>query len=84
MMEGVSLGDVVRVTKGRYFGAEADLSRKITDVVKDNRDVTPGALFAAFRGAKIRRAQLNPRSVGRRRCLQHSEKRTLTNVPISR
>ena len=52
-MKPFQLRDVVRATGGRFFGDEASLEREIAFVTSDSRTAGPGALFVAFKGARV-------------------------------
>lgn len=52
-MENITLRDIVRVSNGRYFGEQASLDQPVTKIIRDHRETVPGALFCAFRGAKV-------------------------------
>ena len=52
-MKPFLLRDAVAATGGRFCGSEADLDRQITFVTSDSRTAGPGALFVAFKGARV-------------------------------
>ena len=51
-MKNVCLQDIVNVTRGQYHGDPALLSRPVSLVARDSREVKPGALFLAFLGER--------------------------------
>ena len=52
-MKPFLLGEAVRAMDGRFYGDEAALSRTVTRVTTDSRDAGEGALFIAFKGARV-------------------------------
>lgn len=52
-MRPFTVGDAVRATGGRYYGDEAALTRQVTGAESDSRKIEPGALFVAYRGARV-------------------------------
>jgi UDP-N-acetylmuramoyl-tripeptide--D-alanyl-D-alanine ligase len=53
VMKPLTLDTIARVTGGRYIGEDALRSAMITGVVRDNREVAPGNLFACIPGARV-------------------------------
>lgn len=45
--------DALNACGGQFFGGEAALDREVTTVTSDSRTIAPGALFVAFRGARV-------------------------------
>lgn len=52
-MRNMTIAAVTKACGGRYCGPESWLDREISCVVRDNREVTKGAMFAAFVGARF-------------------------------
>ena len=52
-MKPYLLRDALAAAGGRYFGDDAALDREVTFVTSDSRTAAPGALFVAFRGARV-------------------------------
>ena len=52
-MKPFLLRDAVNATGGRFYGDEAALDREVTFVTSDSRTAAPGALFVAFKGARV-------------------------------
>ncbi len=52
-MKPVSLEKIAEVTGGKYCGAPEFSQRLITGVVRDNREVRPGNLFACIVGERV-------------------------------
>ena len=52
-MKPFVLRDALTAAGGRYFGEEAALDREVTLVTSDSRTAAPGALFVAFKGARV-------------------------------
>lgn len=52
-MRNMTIAAVTKACGGRYCGPESWLDREISCVVRDNREVTKDAMFAAFVGARF-------------------------------
>ena len=52
-MKPFTLKQVVEAVNGRYYGDAAALDREIVAVTSDSRTAGDGALFVAFRGARV-------------------------------
>ena len=52
-MKPFLLKDALAACGGRYMGDEAALEREVTFVTSDSRTAGPGALFVAFKGARV-------------------------------
>ena len=52
-MRNMTIAAVTKACGGRYCGPESWLDREISSVVRDNREVTKDAMFAAFVGARF-------------------------------
>ncbi len=52
-MKLLTVEKAAEVTGGRYVGPETGKCARIESVVRDNREVTPGALFVCIRGERV-------------------------------
>ena len=52
-MRAFTVRDALRATGGRYYGGEAALDALVTGAESDSRKIGPGALFVAYRGARV-------------------------------
>lgn len=52
-MKNMTISNLVKASKGTYFGPEGKLNEVITGVVRDNREVQKGNLFVPFKGEKV-------------------------------
>lgn len=52
-MRAFTVADAVRATGGSYRGDAAGLERRILSACSDSRQAGPGALFVAYRGARV-------------------------------
>ena len=52
-MKTFTVKDALNAVSGRYYGPESALNDFVTHVSSDSRDITSGALFVAFRGARV-------------------------------
>lgn len=52
-MKEFTIEEAVRAVEGRYFGDANALKQQISFVTSDSRTVTPGALYIAFKGARV-------------------------------
>lgn len=52
-MPGLTLEVIARVCEGRFVGKEVQRGLVITGVVRDNRDIEEGNLFAAIKGERV-------------------------------
>ena len=52
-MRAFTVRQALEATGGRYFGPESALDARIIRVSSDSRDIGPGTLFVAFKGARV-------------------------------
>lgn len=52
-MRAFTIADALRATGGKYFGDEAALKNEIRFATSDSRTAGEGALFVAYRGARV-------------------------------
>ena len=52
-MKTFTVKEALEAVGGRYYGPESALNDIVTAVSTDSRDIAPGALFVAFRGARV-------------------------------
>ena len=52
-MRAFTVREVLKAVGGRYFGSESALDAHVTCVSSDSRDIGDGALFVAFKGARV-------------------------------
>lgn len=51
-MENITLEQILKCCKGRYFGKKEDLKKEVTGIVTDSRKILPGNLFVPLKGEK--------------------------------
>ena len=52
-MRAFTVRQALEATGGRYFGPESALDARIIRVSSDSRDIGPGTIFVAFKGARV-------------------------------
>ncbi len=62
-MKNMTIENIIKATRGEYFGPEGKRSFEVTSIVKDNREVVEGSLFVPFKGAKVDAHDFIPQAI---------------------